>query len=580
MQKLQSALLLGFVVVLLLPEAALARPQVSVEITGVDSTLETNVRLYLSIEQQKDSDLLTPAQLRRLHRRAAREIAAALEPFGFYRPQIESELLDEGEERWRAVYRIDPGTPLTIEQFEFDLAGDAQVDAEFQDFIQSSRPAVGLAFSHIDYENFKSGLSRLATERGYFRAAFTRRLVEIDRNANLARIYLDFDSGPRYLFGELRLDQTVLDDELLRRFADFSQGDAYNLDQLLDFQQALNNTRYFQTVEVAPGEPVADDIEIPIEVGLTPRRRHQFRIGAGYGTDTGARALFGWQMPRINAKGHRFDSQLKVSEIGHEILTNYRIPILNPRTDQLVFSAGRKEEDFEAGPSTRRSVGVTLNHARDQWRENLSLEYQEEDYEIGDIEETSRLLLPGVSWTRTWGNEFINVLDGIRLDLAVRGADDNLVSDTDFVQFGAQLKFITSLGPRDRIIMRGGAATIETDDFDEIPSSIRYYAGGATSVRGYAYQSLGPTNDDGDAIGARRLLVGSIEYEHYFGDRWGVALFADAGNALENFSDDLEQGAGFGLRWKSPIGPVRIDLASAVSDDGDWRLHVNIGPDL
>ena len=172
------------------------------------------------------------------------------------------------------------------------------------------------------------------------------------------------------------------------------------------------------------------------------------------------------------------------------------------------------------------------------------------------------------------------MLDGVRLDLAIRGADESLVSDIDLIQYGGQLKFITSLGPRDRVIMRGAIGTIETDDFDLVPSSIRFYAGGASSVRGYAYQSLGPTDDDGDAIGARHLLVGSAEYEHYFNDRWGMALFIDAGNALDSFGDDLEQGAGFGMRWKSPVGPVRVDLANAISDDGDWRLHVNIGPDL
>ena len=99
-------------------------------------------------------------------------------------------------------------------------------------------------------------------------------------------------------------------------------------------------------------------------------------------------------------------------------------------------------------------------------------------------------------------------------------------------------------------------------------------------MRGYAYESLGPTDDSGDVVGGEHLMTGSIEFEHYFNDRWGAAVFLDAGNALESFGDDLEQGAGFGVRWKSPVGSVRIDLANAISDDNDWRLHVDIGPDL
>ncbi|MGD2173390.1 MAG: BamA/TamA family outer membrane protein, partial [Gammaproteobacteria bacterium] len=160
-------------------------------------------------------------------------------------------------------------------------------------------------------------------------------------------------------------------------------------------------------------------------------------------------------------------------------------------------------------------------------------------------------------------------------------ADENFASDIDFSQVTAGLKFITSFGPRDRIIARGGAGGTETPDFDQLPASLRFYTGGSQTVRGYKYNSLGPTNDDGEVIGARYLLFGGIDYEHYFNDRWGMALFIDAGNAIDSFDDDLEQGAGFGLRWKSPIGPVRIDLANAISDeDRPWRLHVNIGPDL
>ena len=129
--------------------------------------------------------------------------------------------------------------------------------------------------------------------------------------------------------------------------------------------------------------------------------------------------------------------------------------------------------------------------------------------------------------------------------------------------------------------MRGGLGTTTTPDFEQLPASIRFFAGGSQSVRGYAYESLGPTDEDGDVVGGRHLLTGSIEFEHYFNDRWGVAAFIDAGNAIDDFNDDLEEGVGFGMRWKSPVGPVRVDIANAISsDEKDWRLHISIGPDL
>ena len=137
------------------------------------------------------------------------------------------------------------------------------------------------------------------------------------------------------------------------------------------------------------------------------------------------------------------------------------------------------------------------------------------------------------------------------------------------------------MNPRNRIIARGEYGGTSTPDFEQLPSSIRFFSGGAQSVRGYKYQSLGPTDESGEVVGGAYLILGSIEFEHYFSDHLGAAVFFDIGNAVDDLTDDLEQGAGFGLRWKSPIGPVRIDLASALTRDGEpWRLHINIGPDL
>jgi translocation and assembly module TamA len=228
-----------------------------------------------------------------------------------------------------------------------------------------------------------------------------------------------------------------------------------------------------------------------------------------------------------------------------------------------------------------RSLGVSLAHSRGDWRENLSINYQQEQFESGDDSGNSTLLIPGIGWSRTWGNGFINVLDGVRFDLNLRGANKELVSDSSFEQLQASLKFISSLSPRNRIIARGGFGTTSTSEFAQLPSSVRFFSGGAQSVRGFRYQSLGPTDASGDVVGGRSLILGSIEFEHYFNDRWGAAIFFDAGNAVNDLDDDLEEGAGFGLRWKSPIGAIRFDLASAISREGKpWRLHINIGPDL
>jgi translocation and assembly module TamA len=558
-----------------------AQANVDVKISGINKLLEDNVRSFLSIEQQKDHALVNEGRLHRLHKKASQEISNALQPFGYYRAEIKANLTQPTPNQWQATYTINPGPPLPIGQFNFSVSEEMSKDPEFKILIQKFSLRKGKTFNHLDYENFKASLSKLAAERGYFNATFTEHRVEIDLDAYEARINLRYDGGSRYHFGEVLLNQDVLKQEFLQRYIPFKKGSPYTLSEVIDLQQALNDSDYFQTVEVSPGQPQPDSTEIPITVTLTPRKPNRYSIGLGYGTDTGARAKFGWEKPRLNRSGHRFNSEAKVAEIGYSLSAHYRVPVLNPRTDQMVYSAGIVKEETDASESTVRTVGASLNRNRKSWRESLSINYQKEEYVIADDRGTSTLLIPGVNWSRIWGRKLIYTLEGLRFNISMRGASKSLVSDTNFFQLQGGIKAIHPFGRRGRIIANGKLGSTWTEEFYQLPSSVRFFAGGSQSVRGYSYNSLGPEDNNGDVVGGRHLMVGSIEYEHNFGNKWGVALFYDAGNAIDDIDEKLERGAGFGFRWQSPIGPVRIDLASAISrDNRPWRLHITIGPDL
>jgi len=558
-----------------------AQINVSVEIRGISSELEANARLYLSIEQQKSQELMTVERLHLLHKKAPLEISKALEPYGYYRAVIKKELSQPSPGKWQAIYTIDPGPPLLVSEFDFVVSEEMSKDPAFEILLKDLLFHKGDTFNHLKYENIKSSLAKLASERGYFKARFTKHHVEVDLEAYEARIHLHYDGGPRYLFGDVLIDQDVLNTELLKRYITFEKGFPYSLNKLIDYQHGLNDSDYFRRVEVSPGQPQDESKEIPINVKLTPRKRHRYGLGLGYGTDTGARAKVSWEIPRINKKGHRLKNEAKVAENGYSVSTDYRVPVLNPRTDQLVYSAAIVNEVTDTNESTIRTIGASLNRSRGFWRETTSLNYQQEKYIIADISGVSDLLMPGVTWSRTWGSNFIYAVDGLRFDISMRGATEKLLSDTDFFQLHGGIKSISSLGKHNRVILRGKLGSIWTDEFQQLPSSVRFFAGGGQSVRGYAYESLGPVDANGKVIGGRYLMVGSVELEHSFGEQWGAAIFYDAGNAIDDLDDKLERGAGFGFRWKSPIGPVRIDIANAISrDDHPWRLHINIGPDL
>lgn len=459
------------------------------------------------------------------------------------------------------------------------MLGEMENDPGFQTFFTGLPLREGDGFNHLKYETIKTSLAKFAAERGYFEGRFLQHQIAIDLDRYEVRAQLQYNSGPRYRFGEIALTQDALEPQLLERYIPFEQGAPYTLDKLIELQQALNDSDYFRVVEVSPGEANADSKEIPIKVALTPRKPHRYSFGLGYGTDTGARTKFGWEIPRLNKRGHRFNTELNISQIGYSLSAHYRIPILNPRTDQLVYSAGVVNETTDTSESNVRTVGASINRSRGLWRESLSLNYQQEEFEVADERGLSTLLMPGIKWSRTWGR-VIRTFDGLRFDIGLRGANEQIISNTNFLQLQGGVKGITPLGSRDRLIMRGRLGATMMDEFQRLPASVRFFAGGSQSVRGYAYQSLGPL-EDGEVVGGKHLMTGSIELEHKLNGKWGAAVFYDAGNAINDFAGTLERGAGFGLRWQSPVGAVRLDLATAISREGrPWRIHINIGPDL
>jgi len=570
---------------LLYTSTILAQDYIYVEIHGVSSEFEQNIRLFLSIEQQREKSGMNEARVRLLHKKASKQIERAIQPYGYYQPTIESKLskglTESGAEQWLAVYTVNVGRAVIIDEYDFKINDAMELDPEFQKIIKKHSLYSGEVFNHVKYDKFKNDLALLAAERGYFNAKFTKHQVEIDLESFTADIKLHYEGGKRYRFGDVYLKQDVLNPDFLQRYIPFKKGDDYTFSAMLELQQALSDSDYFRTVEVSPGEVLQDKDDISVTVLLTPRKRNRYNVGVGYGTDTRARAKFGWEIPQLNKLGHRIKTEAKISELGYSFSAQYKVPVLNPRTDQLIYSTSIVNEQTVTSENTVRTIGVSLSYSRDKWREAIALNYQEEVFFIANQHDRSRSLIPGVSWIRIWGDDFINIFDGLRFDFSLRGASEEWFSDTNFVQAQGSLKGINPIGENNRLIAYGKLGSTWVDDFNDLPKSLRFFTGGSTSVRGYAYESLGPVNEGGEVVGGQYLMVGSLEFEHSFTKKWAAAIFIDAGNAINDLDDKLARGAGFGVRWRSPIGPVRLDLANALSrDDRPWRLHITIGPDL
>lgn len=553
---------------------------VKVEVEGVRRELEKNIRSVLSLEKE-DEDDLTADRIRRLHAKAPEEIGEALQPFGYYKPVVRGELRQEGE-RWIARYEVDEGPEIKIASVDLRLTGAGADDPEFRQITGDFPVKQGAALFHPDYEKGKDALVELAAENGYLDAEFEVSTVKVDLERYRADVVVHFDTGPRYRFGDVRFNQDVVDPNLLTGYVNFKRGEPLDVDKVLELQDSLSDSPYWARVEVVTLQEEAQNLEVPIEVNLVPAKPQLFTAGVGYGTDSGARGTLGLELRRINRRGHRGEVQIVGAETEQSFQASYLIPGPYPRTDLLSFNTAYALENTDTAESESYLLGAQRTQTRwKDWREAISLNYQRDDFEVGLDEGVSTLLVPGVSYERIKADDRIYTRNGYRLRASVQGADESLLSDTSFLQGTLSGKYIRTLGDRHRLIARAEAGYMETDQFRQLPPRFRFFAGGDQSVRGFGYRELGQRDEADNVIGGQALLVGSLEYELRVLEKWSGAVFYDTGNAFRAFGDPLEYGAGLGVRWRSPIGPIRADVAWALSEDGTpFRFHLNIGPDL
>jgi translocation and assembly module TamA len=521
-----------------------------------------------------------PHRIRIAHQRAPEEIRKALEPFGYYRPEIDGTLTREGP-GWLAVYRIDPRDPIRLGEVDVRLTGEGLMLPELNTLIERFPLKKGDVLDHTRYEKGKEAFSEAAAEFGFFDARFIRAEILVNRSDYRSEIHLHFDTGKRYRFGEASFSKTPLKPSLVERFVNFRSGEPFRAATLVRLQKNLLDSSYFSKADVIPHPEQAEGQKVPVAVELEMQPRNRFQAGVGYGTDTGPRLSLGYRNRYLNRHGHTFYANLRLSLIRTELDALYAIPLKRPEKDQLGFAAQIGSEDTLAGTDEVARIGVKRSTARWGLREVLSLDLQHERFNVGEGPQTAVLLLPSVGYTWLSSENVLNPDRGARIDLIGNGASKSLLSDVSFFKLRLNAKGIYSLGERNRLIARAQLGYIATDEFSELPLTQRFYAGGDRSVRGYRLNEISARNADGDRIGGRYLTVGSIEYERTLFGPWGVAVFYDVGRAANHFDEPFSHGVGLGGRWRSPIGPVRLDFAVPLSRAEDsFQVHLILGPDL
>jgi translocation and assembly module TamA len=563
--------------------APAAAVDVAVQIEGVRGPLRDNVELHLSIARADDP---SADRARQLHAKAPAEIETALQPFGYYQPRIEPSLAEEGD-RIVARYEVDPGPLMRLAGVDVQLTGAGTVDRGFRRTVQRFPLRRGSALVHASYEAGKQALVDYAAAHGFLEADFTAHEIRVDLANNSARIRLHFHTGPQYAFGEVTFDEAMLDPDLLYGYLPFGAGEPFDLRKLLQLQDALSSTPYFRRVEVIPQEEDTVGRRVPVRVALVPARRERWSFGLGYGPDTGARGTIGVDVRRVNRRGHRAEALVHGSGVEQRFATTYLVPKAAARTDFTTFSLGYQDVHSDTEKHRNGIVSAGLDRARGRWREHFDLAYAIEDFTVGPDVGSSQLLMPQATLSRLHADDVLYPLQGRKLRFQLRAADEAVVSTASFVQGIAEAKYVEQLWGPVRGLARVKLGYTDTQNFRELPSSLRFFAGGDQSVRGYGFQELTP-RVNGLPTGGDALVEASIEFDALFFSfrnfgRFGAAVFFDHGNALERLDvgGALKSGAGVGIRWLSPVGLVRADAALALDEPGTpIRFHFSLGPDL
>lgn len=515
--------------------------------------------------------------------RDAREAAdRALRALGHFNAQIDTSIRREGD-CLIALLEIDPGPPVVIDQLEVRIDGPFAQDPEGQRFMASLPVKKGQTLNQGRYDSTRDGLINRARSRGYLDAHYTRRVLQVDPVRNTADIFLVLESGTRYRFGKIETDQDFLNPGLVDRLLPVHAGDAYSSDRLAALSNDLNASGYFQDVRVRPDIDGRADGAVPVNVLLAPRKRTSYEFRLGFKTDIGPRARADIDRRWVNRRGHTWSGGLSIAQREQTLETVYSIPMRKPLTDSLDFYARTKREDNNDIVTSSGTLGSQYARQRGGWTQAAFVEYLYERSRYGNAPaKGNSFLLPGIKLGHRELDDPLFPVRGHALDLKLQGGSETLLSATSLVQGTARAVISRPWG---LAIFRGRGEVGATwvDDFGNLPKSLRFFAGGDNSVRGYGYERLAPRNADGQVIGGQYLLTASAEAMYpVYGDDWYAAAFVDVGNAFDDLADmDLQTGTGLGVRWRSPIGMVRVDVAYPVTDPNPSpRLHLGIGTDF
>jgi translocation and assembly module TamA len=519
-------------------------------------------------------------QLRQLIKTAPQQVRDLLATEGYFSPSVES-ALERDKQVWVARLTVWPGEPTRVSNVDLQITGAIDRDPQRQQRLQQAREAFGIqpgsVFRQADWERAKQDAVHSLHHKRYAAARIVDSRADVDPDARTARLRVQIDSGPPFLFGTVTvagLDRYP--PSIVTNLNPIRPGSPYDEDELLKFQRRLLVSGYFASAVVAAGSDPAQANATPIRVNVVEGAARKLGLGLGYSTDRGLRAVAQYTDKNTFDRALRFSGSVQVDQVGQNAVAGLYLP-RNAQGHVYGVEAKYDYQDIEELQTTAWSITGARTLTVEERESQQSLQLLREYNELADgTSDHTKALYLAQTWRWNDFDDLVAPRRGYILSLQVGAAAQALLSDASFGRLHTKGTYLLPVRSFGTVVLRAEVGVVLAESSAGIPSAYLFRTGGDNTVRGYAYESLG-VPEGGSIVGGRYLGVGSIEYIQWIKPEWGAAVFVDAGNAVDDLQAfDVALGYGVGARWRSPIGTVNLDVAYGQQVD-EWRLHFSAG---
>ena len=573
----------------------------------LDELLEKN----LDLERFRGNPRMDRGQLQRLVRDAPEQVKNLVATAGFYTPTVEVRV-DINAERPVVTVEVEPGQPVTVDKVELELRGfdptpplAASEPFDTEALKRNWALKTGSIFRQSDWESAKRALLREVVQTRYPRAQLVDTQAVVDPDTHKVSLLVILDSGPELRFGELRIEGLQrYDPSIIRNLNKIRPGEYYSESALQLYQARLQDTGYFASVEVsadmssilneqieagqekqeaeavgeAPAKTSANrgpSPQLPLVVRVTENKQQNVSAGIGFSTNTGNRVQLNYD--NLNVWNTRFKSALTMETKKQTAHGTFYFPTTERGYNDSV-GASFERSDISNEITAVSSVTAKRNWGGTNLERSLTFEFLSETKTVVGMEQTQSKSLP-LTYAITKRNldSLLFPTKGYVLNAQIGGALLPVLTDERFIRVAGKGVYYRPLGEKGELIVRGEIGALGSKEKTGVPAVYLFRAGGDQSVRGYAYQELGVK--EGDAtVGGRYMATASAEYQYWFKPKWAIAAFYDAGNAADDFKGALTPKSGYGLggRYKSPVGPINVDVAYGHAVHA-YRLHFSLG---